>query len=170
MMCIATVMLWAGSYAAPGRIAFAFDRSHLVEVVAGKLAFVTFSHDYFSIHGRYELDWIYLNADHCWSLLGIRHYDVGFVTITDASLALFIIATSLLPLLRFLQPLVEGRRRRRRIRIGACPTCGYNLTGNVSGTCPECGILNERIDGVRSVAVQRGVLRGCCDRADVGRG
>lgn len=22
---------------------------------------------------------------------------------------------------------------------GHCATCGYNLTGNVSGTCPECG-------------------------------
>jgi len=22
---------------------------------------------------------------------------------------------------------------------GACATCGYNLTGNVSGRCPECG-------------------------------
>ena len=21
-----------------------------------------------------------------------------------------------------------------------CPKCGYNLTGNESGTCPECGI------------------------------
>ncbi len=23
--------------------------------------------------------------------------------------------------------------------IGHCHQCGYNLTGNVSGTCPECG-------------------------------
>jgi hypothetical protein len=22
---------------------------------------------------------------------------------------------------------------------GLCPACGYDLTGNVSGTCPECG-------------------------------
>jgi hypothetical protein len=30
-------------------------------------------------------------------------------------------------------------RDRRRIPPGHCPTCGYNLTGNVSGRCPECG-------------------------------
>jgi len=30
------------------------------------------------------------------------------------------------------------RRRRRRVR-GLCIHCGYNLTGNVSGVCPECG-------------------------------
>lgn len=22
---------------------------------------------------------------------------------------------------------------------GACASCGYNLTGNISGRCPECG-------------------------------
>jgi hypothetical protein len=32
--------------------------------------------------------------------------------------------------------------RDRRIPPGHCQKCGYNLTGNVSGICPECG---ERI-------------------------
>jgi hypothetical protein len=27
----------------------------------------------------------------------------------------------------------------RRRRAGQCRCCGYNLTGNVSGVCPECG-------------------------------
>ncbi|MCC6359139.1 MAG: hypothetical protein IT450_10360 [Phycisphaerales bacterium] len=31
------------------------------------------------------------------------------------------------------------RRDCRRIKPGRCPNCGYDLTGNVSGTCPECG-------------------------------
>ncbi len=29
--------------------------------------------------------------------------------------------------------------RDRRIPPGFCQNCGYNLTGNVSGRCPECG-------------------------------
>jgi len=29
--------------------------------------------------------------------------------------------------------------RRRRIPPGHCQRCGYNLTGNVSGICSECG-------------------------------
>jgi hypothetical protein len=33
-------------------------------------------------------------------------------------------------------------RRHRRIPPGHCRRCGYNLMGNVSGICPECG---ERI-------------------------
>jgi predicted RNA-binding Zn-ribbon protein involved in translation (DUF1610 family) len=35
-------------------------------------------------------------------------------------------------------------------RYPACATCGYNLTGNTSGTCPECGTparLGEVHDG-----------------------
>ena len=31
------------------------------------------------------------------------------------------------------------RRRRRRRLKGLCLACGYDLTGNVSGRCPECG-------------------------------
>jgi len=34
------------------------------------------------------------------------------------------------------------KRRWRRRRAGRCIYCGYNLTGNLSGVCPECG---ERI-------------------------
>jgi len=30
-------------------------------------------------------------------------------------------------------------RRWRRQRKGLCRKCGYDLTGNVSGVCPECG-------------------------------
>jgi len=30
-------------------------------------------------------------------------------------------------------------RRHRRRRRGLCAQCGYNLTGNTSGICPECG-------------------------------
>jgi hypothetical protein len=30
-------------------------------------------------------------------------------------------------------------RDRRRIPCGHCQKCEYNLTGNVSGVCPECG-------------------------------
>ena len=30
-------------------------------------------------------------------------------------------------------------RDRRRAPLGECKRCGYNLLGNVSGICPECG-------------------------------
>ena len=30
-------------------------------------------------------------------------------------------------------------RRSGHSKNGSCHTCGYNLTGNASGVCPECG-------------------------------
>ncbi len=35
-------------------------------------------------------------------------------------------------------PSVIGRRRRK---LGLCVKCGYDLTGNESGVCPECGTI-----------------------------
>jgi len=39
-------------------------------------------------------------------------------------------------------------RDRRHVPPGHCRKCGYNLTGNVSGICPECG---EKIDAETAV-------------------
>ncbi len=49
-----------------------------------------------------------------------------------------------------------NRRERRRERMraaGRCGTCGYSLTGNVSGTCPECGtpVPKRTSDAVEAV-------------------
>ncbi len=35
-------------------------------------------------------------------------------------------------------------RRRYRLTHGLCLACGYSLTGNVSGVCPECGTAVPR--------------------------
>jgi len=43
---------------------------------------------------------------------------------------------------------VLRRARSRRIARRLCPTCGYNLTGNVSGVCPECGAAIPKIPAV----------------------
>ena len=44
------------------------------------------------------------------------------------------------PLLLMTTATVLLWRWERRIRLrGHCKSCGYNLTGNISGVCPECG-------------------------------
>ena len=34
---------------------------------------------------------------------------------------------------------LPGLRAYRRSLRNRCPGCGYDLTGNVTGVCPECG-------------------------------
>jgi hypothetical protein len=38
----------------------------------------------------------------------------------------------------------RGYRRFKRDAANCCQNCGYDLTGNVSGVCPECGMKVER--------------------------
>ena len=47
----------------------------------------------------------------------------------------------LVPLLMVFMPTVLLIRYRRRHAMlpGLCQRCGYNLTGNTSGVCSECG-------------------------------
>ena len=40
--------------------------------------------------------------------------------------------------------------RRSRIPPGHCHKCGYDLAGNVSGRCPECGEVVRNADAVDS--------------------
>ncbi len=82
---------------------------------------------------------------HSIGLLASRQF-VGFAWITCASLDrrfLFLILPfwflTLVPLVGTIvvarAPLRSWHRRRR----GCCAICAYNLTGNISGVCPECG-------------------------------
>jgi len=32
---------------------------------------------------------------------------------------------------------------RRRMRVGCCEKCGYDLTGNTTGRCSECGVESD---------------------------
>ncbi len=43
------------------------------------------------------------------------------------------------PTIAFIRYIPHPLRRYRRRKRGLCVRCGYNLTGNVSGVCPECG-------------------------------
>ena len=55
--------------------------------------------------------------------------------------AIFFLALAL-PLYRSVarRRLRARERRNQHLRsLDLCPSCGYNLRGNVSGVCPECG-------------------------------
>jgi hypothetical protein len=81
-------------------------------------------------------------------------YKPGRVTARDGSAIamtvvcfphwLLVILFAVLPL-RWVwgQSLLPSRRR----RLGLCIKCGYNLTANTSGVCPECGEVLAMRDG-----------------------
>ena len=57
---------------------------------------------------------------------------------------LYIFFIVLLPIILYpTLPIIKKRRRRKH---GLCVKCAYDLTGNESGICPECGteICNEK--------------------------
>ena len=57
---------------------------------------------------------------------------LGFVLSLWAPLILF----AIYPTIAFTRGLLRRYRRRRK---GLCLKCGYDLTGNVTGVCSECG-------------------------------
>ncbi len=60
-----------------------------------------------------------------------------------------------IPLLALAIPTTILWYRDRRPPKGHCQQCGYDLTGNVSGKCPECGVRREnRQDVVDERAIQ----------------
>lgn len=65
-------------------------------------------------------------------------YRFGF---TPQSFPVIILLLAAYPLGALIRGPVRRRRRRRR---GLCVKCGYNLTGNTSGVCPECGTEANR--------------------------
>jgi hypothetical protein len=94
-----------------------------------------------SQHGGVQKDWDHFgmsyssirNTDGSWSKLGAVSfgYPVGVFLILPATW------------------LVTWRRR-RALRLRAkesCSSCGCNLTGNISGICPECGTTITPIRG-----------------------
>jgi hypothetical protein len=44
-----------------------------------------------------------------------------------------------IPLAFIAVPTLVAWRHSRPLRLGFCHNCGYNLTGNTTGRCPECG-------------------------------
>jgi len=69
------------------------------------------------------------------------HLAMGFTVFIFFSLIampVFGLVKSLMALERYITGHPQMRRL-ERMRNGLCVDCGYDLRGNVSGVCPECG-------------------------------
>ena len=152
ILCVGTVGLWVRSYWYDDAVSSPAgdDRSYEAESERGEVVVVR---------------WLASVPD-CWSVTserlpvgmgswwgpqrtyGLRTGRIEFSiagALTSAPFAdgrFIVISDWLLILVTGILPAVWLRRlwfQRRRNRVGCCPGCGYNLTGNTSGICPECG-------------------------------
>jgi hypothetical protein len=93
--------------------------------------------------GRDELDELYEVAED--GSLPISFHWGGFMVLGDQSMPRVIVTPYWFPIVllggfaRLMIRRVRSVRTRDRTARGQCGRCGYNLTGNTSGTCPECG-------------------------------
>lgn len=127
--CVLILALWTASVAAP--FSYSFGYRALV-VWGGKLVLTWYATSIHSVGWQFGLRGLPWND--------ITSY--GFVwpqldpdlTRTYVVIPLWLLLLTALVLSAFL-----WFRDRRRVPVGHCRKCGYDLTGNVSGRCPECG-------------------------------
>jgi hypothetical protein len=145
LLCVAVAALWIVSYRGePLRAERATSQGEWVEIVNHAGAFKLFSGstwprlgdarwgetyaEEYIIARRHGTLWARWNSELGMSgteyveAIEIRHWPI-------------VLTAALLPAIR----LAGIARRGRRVSRGRCQLCGYDLTGNVSGVCPECG-------------------------------
>lgn len=74
---------------------------------------------------------------------GVDYNTVG-IGMSLCGMSVLSVVFAVYPTLALIRGAVRSRRRWRRRRRRLCVKCAYNLTGNVSGVCPECGMKIER--------------------------
>ena len=85
-------------------------------------------------------EWDYEFVVFAWRGVTVAGLTVGSITIP---IWFLIVAFSAYPSIAFIRGPLRRWRRRRRAAPGHCQECDYDLTGNVSGVCSECGTKIE---------------------------
>jgi hypothetical protein len=68
-----------------------------------------------------------------WRIAGIHYFQLGFMGWVFGLVGGHLVAKRV--------EAVRVRRRLARAKRGQCLECGYDLRGNESGKCPECGTV-----------------------------
>jgi hypothetical protein len=160
VLCAATVLLWVRSLNTGDRFGWSRvhgERGRRGEIASGRgrivlsldTAETPFISGYADEPGRGwehgDVAWIMHERDSYgfpesgpireWRICGfeIITFNAGCViaSVRDATV---VVVTAILPLLWVTRVLLI-----RKVDPRHCPKCGYNLCGNTSGTCPECG-------------------------------
>ena len=98
-------------------------------------------------NGRFTIIWFTnaapssarFNRDPGWMLRGHKPSPSWRPYVVQSPASGLVVVPFWLPFLVVAAPTLWLWLRDPRPRPGHCAICGYNLTGNVSGRCPECG-------------------------------
>jgi hypothetical protein len=140
VMCAGTIALCVGSLIAPLNLSRWYGDGRGMATLTAERGAVRFSgYDQSpNVGGSYGATTV-----HSWAGVRVRQTLRARPTNrhVEVSIALPFIMACVLPV-PMLWGLLWGWRtfHARRRPWGLCPACDYDLTGNVSGVCPECGM------------------------------
>jgi hypothetical protein len=145
LLCVVVSLLWARSYQCIDDIsystAFAPEPRRLLSS-SGQLAWISYSGDWGN-DGRLMLGLRYLHsvhkpAGHLSTMIGAIPVDWAALGFAKTWLSFTIPYWAVMALCAIL-PTAWILAISRRLPSSGCAACSYNLTGNTSGVCPECG-------------------------------
>jgi hypothetical protein len=74
--------------------------------------------------------------------------DVGYTSIAcRVPWWVLLLLFGVYPTVQFVRKKRQEYQKTRRLEHGQCNACGYDLTGNTSGVCPECGCATRTDTG-----------------------
>ena len=150
VLCVGAVALWARSFKTMDILRLrTASRWFVVWTYRGSLAVDRWDRSEWDPPAPWHETCPALEFDLAWRLYvsATRYEFAGFRIVGRSDPSILSGRTVIAPLpalalALIVMPLWRGfsfARRATRPRAGVCRTCGYNLTGNESGVCPECG-------------------------------
>ena len=73
-------------------------------------------------------------------IFGALVISIGFIPFGHELIALTLLVPIAVVYIIWVRYLILRSRREKRVQTGLCENCGYDLTANASGVCPECGV------------------------------
>jgi ribosomal protein S27AE len=144
--CLVTTGLWARSHSVADMLYLVDNRGHRVAVAIsqGDMLFELtrtqptqrqFKYTAFRPPtDLYDFVFTFMSPDYR------GHGGLGFYFLTTSSGWGLLVPMWFIAIASAILPVLWLHRRRKRKLIGVhCGRCGYDLTGNTNGVCPECG-------------------------------
>jgi len=159
LLSVATVALWVRSYArfTSWRITGRTLRVS-VQSAEGRLVVGWFRPPAGKVFTRPRWEWSSENRTNVLTPFPYFGFDREKDGLNDSSVLWF--PHAVVVAVTCLLPVTWLRRRLKRRPKNQCIQCGYNLTANTSGTCPECGAAIRREGVITALAIAARKIEG----------